>query len=170
MTSEYMLCILPHALPKYPVHSHSFYIPGVYTTMFEKIQDLQKESSIHTHFTFQQMNFNLLVMSFTSRPTAIISKIGISQENKIKKKKNQHCGQEPYQFSCLLLFVKILFLLQPSTRLDGPTCPFTQCKGIKTNNNREKQTNKQNPPKLLASCLNQLRMPLYVPASTCGVS
>lgn len=138
-----------------------------------KTQDLEEESSIHTYFTFQQMNLNLLVMSFTSWLIAIISRIVISQENKIEGKKKKTAlwrGAISIQLSITICQDPVSSYFSPFTRFDGLTCPFTQCKGIKTNNNRETQTNKQNPPKLLDSCLGQLRMSLYVPASTCGVS
>lgn len=119
------------------------YSRGLHYTVWKKRWDLQEENSIHTNFTFQQRNFKLLVMSFTSLPTAITSKIIIYQEKKKLRKKPPNqislVGQQPYQPSCLLLFANILFLLQPFTRFDGFKCPFTQCKGIKTNSNREKK-------------------------------
>lgn len=82
------------------------YSRGLHYTVWKKRWDLQEENSIHTNFTFQQRNFKLLVMSFTSLPTAITSKIIIYQEKKKLRKKPPNqislVGQQPYQPSCLL--------------------------------------------------------------------
>lgn len=71
------------------------YCRGLHYTVWKKLWDLQEENSIHTNFTFHQRNFKLLVMSFTSLPIAITSKIIIYQEKK-------NWGKNPQTKSVLL--------------------------------------------------------------------